>query len=513
MGRRAAWIGMLAAALLLAVVGTARAAFPGDNGRIAFTQIEDVCFPAGCHTSFVHTMDGSGQSPERVALGRGPVWSADGTRLALVDGNAVYTAAPDGSDRRLVLDWGRYVGGLSWSPDGARLAVELEVCESDECRTDIHVVNVDGGGLADITPDLLADRNPAWSPDGESIAYDSVRDGNYDVFLVTPDGSDVTRLTTDAGADSDPSWSPDGTHIAYVSMRSGSGEIFRIRRDGSGALGIATGPSYEPAWSPEGSAIVFSGTREGRHGLFVLNLLTFAEMRVTDDSTTHFDSAPDWQPLPGTPPEGGPRYVRPRFAGPLVTSLVPAYSECAAASATHEHGPPLAFPSCAPVQESAQLTVGTPDSNGAPARSHGFLRLAIQRGDPSTPADEADVIAQLGIVDVRDATLAGYDGELAVRLSARITDRGSDLTPEERGATVVDIPFELPVTCRRTSDPATGGSCGVDTTFDSLVPNVVTERDRAIWELDRVRVFDGGADGVAGTEPNSLFMTQGIFVP
>ena len=53
----------------------------------------------------------------------------------------------------------------------------------------------------------------------------------------------------------------------------------------------------------------------------------------------------------------------------------------------------------------------------------------------------------------------------------------------------------------------------MSTTAEALIPNMVTERKRAIWALGRVRVFDGGADGDTATGPNTLFAVQGVFVP
>ena len=92
-------------------------------------------------------------------------------------------------------------------------------------------------------------------------------------------------------------------------------------------------------------------------------------------------------------------------------SLVPAYEECTSANRTH--GPPLAFPSCNPQQESSSLTVGTPDANGQAAQSIGFARYTVQRGNPATPADEADVGIQVSITDVRRSSdLEDYTGEV-----------------------------------------------------------------------------------------------------
>jgi hypothetical protein len=53
----------------------------------------------------------------------------------------------------------------------------------------------------------------------------------------------------------------------------------------------------------------------------------------------------------------------------------------------------------------------------------------------------------------------------------------------------------------------------VSTTVDAVVPGAAREGQRAVWALDRVRLLDGGADGVAATQPNGLFAVQGIFVP
>jgi spore coat protein A len=211
-----------------------------------------------------------------------------------------------------------------------------------------------------------------------------------------------------------------------------------------------------------------------------------------------------------SPPAAG--FARPKGATPLTTSLVPAYEPCAAPN--REHGPPLAFPSCGPpTQASDHLTVGSPDANGQPANSIGSARLSALSGDPGTPADEADARLTLGITDVRtQGTLTDYTGELLARVTRRITDRynGTSLT---EAATVVDIPLEVAVPCSATAGSTVGATCTVSTTLDAVLPGSVREGSRAIVQLDRVQVFDGGADGDADTAGNTLFATQGIFVP
>ena len=67
---------------------------------------------------------------------------------------------------------------------------------------------------------------------------------------------------------------------------------------------------------------------------------------------------------------------------------------------------------------------------------------------------------------------------------------------------------------RRHREPTEGASCNLVTTFDALMPGAVTESKRSIWALGAVQLDDGGADNDADTPgDNTLFMTQGLFVP
>ena len=76
--------------------------------------------------------------------------------------------------------------------------------------------------------------------------------------------------------------------------------------------------------------------------------------------------------------------------------------------------------------------------------------------------------------------------------------------------TTQDFPFRDSVPCVAT-DTAVGGLCALTTSAEAIVPGSITEGSRAIWALDKVRVYDGGpaGDGANG----SLFATQGYFVP
>jgi FG-GAP-like repeat/FG-GAP repeat len=208
-------------------------------------------------------------------------------------------------------------------------------------------------------------------------------------------------------------------------------------------------------------------------------------------------------------------YPRPKGASPLRVSLVPAYSQCTAPNRTH--GSPLAFPSCAsPSQTSGYLTVGTPDSNGKGANAIGYVRFAVVVGNLSTPSDEADVRLKISFSDVRrKSDLSDYSGEVELRTDLRITDKENAPNPGGPGpGTVQDTTLTAPVFCTPTSSATIGSTCALQTTVDALYPGTLKEGKRAIWQLDQVRVFDGGSDDLASTTgDNTPFATQGVFVP
>jgi hypothetical protein len=207
-------------------------------------------------------------------------------------------------------------------------------------------------------------------------------------------------------------------------------------------------------------------------------------------------------------------YPRPKAASPLRSPFVIAYEPCTVPNRTH--GPPLVFGSCnPPVQSSAQLTVGTADVNGKVTNSVGSVRYDVIVGNPSTPADEADVHITVNITDVRKKSdLSDYTGELQLAAPIEITDRNNAVTPgggTDSATGDADLPATVP--CVPTVDTSIGSACSLSTTLDAISPGTVVEGKRAVWALGKINLFDGGSDGVASTSPNTLFATEGLFIP
>jgi Tol biopolymer transport system component/DNA-binding winged helix-turn-helix (wHTH) protein len=104
------------------------------------------------------------------------------------------------------------------------------------------------------------DGEPAWSPDGQSIAYSSDRDGAFKIWMQRVRGGTPVRVTSGPDRDWQPSWSPDGRHIAFRSERDGGG-LFVVPVTGGGARRIAVF-GHQPKWSPDGSRVLFCDGRD-----------------------------------------------------------------------------------------------------------------------------------------------------------------------------------------------------------------------------------------------------------
>ena len=205
-------------------------------------------------------------------------------------------------------------------------------------------------------------------------------------------------------------------------------------------------------------------------------------------------------------------YPRAKAAAQLELSLVPAYEQCT--NPNRGHQAPFVMSSCnPPAPESGFLTLGTGDSNGQGANSVGSVRYTALLGNPSTPANEADVRLTFSLTDVRRRSdLSDYTGEVKVDSGVRITDRLNG-SSQNQPATTLDLSLPVPAQCVATADATIGGTCAVTTTFNAVAPGSILEGKRAIWQLDRALVYDGGADNLASTAPNTVFARQGIFVP
>jgi Tol biopolymer transport system component len=124
--------------------------------------------------------------------------------------------------------------------------------------------------LTPLTTDPGYEGEPTFSPDGQTIAYVSDRDGNFEIYLQQISGGPTLNLTRNTAADIQPAFSPDGREIAFVSNRSSSTDIFHAA-PGLPLVGgdvwvmpALGGPArrivengYSPSWTPDGTGLFY----------------------------------------------------------------------------------------------------------------------------------------------------------------------------------------------------------------------------------------------------------------
>jgi TolB protein len=281
----------LAAAVASPAPQPADAAYPGGAGRIAMA----ILTPG--HTVEIWSVSSTGTRPRRILHLRtdavGPSWSADGRRLTLVIGGAVWRVNGDG--QRLARVTGRSVVDAespAWSPRGTRIVL---AARTSGPNFDIYTCRTDGSGLRRLTRSPLPDEHPSWSPDGKRIVFTRATSTlRSELRLMNADGTAQRRL----GLGGSPDWSPDGKRIAFTLGNA----IAVMRVDGSGLERLVDGPGAagDPAWSPDGRRIAFWSDRasgEATKGdLYVVGADGSSVQRLTEQPDLwHFD--PSWQPL------------------------------------------------------------------------------------------------------------------------------------------------------------------------------------------------------------------------
>jgi hypothetical protein len=223
-------------------------------------------------------MNHPGGMPARMFPGK-PVFEAspspDGTRIAFAtyfEGRPqIYVTNIDGSGVKRLTEGPEWNDQPAWSPDGSRIAFRKWALEAENGQSDIWLIDPDGANAVNLTTDLPTTNqtSPTWSPStggGYRIAFSSQTNdpnGEAHLFTMAADGSDKQQITFGAVFDDQPAWSPEGTTIAFERYSASiSGDLFLVDATGGNEkrlspAGLAFG-QFGPAWSPDGKLVAFT---------------------------------------------------------------------------------------------------------------------------------------------------------------------------------------------------------------------------------------------------------------
>jgi Tol biopolymer transport system component len=298
------------------VQATAMIVPTGDLPPIAFSA-HGWCIKNSGEEIFLINPDGSGIFCATKSVGddQDPSWSPDGTRIVFKSNRTgtwqVFVMDANGENQTQVTNAPNGIEYPDWTADGSGILYSY----LEERGSSIHRIDVDGSNDQVIlaSDDGCANRYPNASTDGQWITISRFGgEGKSGIWAMRTDGSNLHLVVS--GPLHYPAWSPDGNRIAFDGEPGGNQfDIYLINPDGSDMKGLPfrpenfSGYNKKPSWSPDGSQIVFS-TQLDMENTELFELFIMDADGTNIHRVTHLDGDyslytgcyhPDWNPAAG----------------------------------------------------------------------------------------------------------------------------------------------------------------------------------------------------------------------
>jgi TolB protein len=177
----------------------------------------------------------------------------------------------------------------AWSPDGNSVAFRSV---DKKKRRSICVMDLTNRSVNEVLAESSSEGQLSWSPDGRNIAFSGSPQGNVDILIVEIASGNVFQLTESEGKDDSPTWSPDGERIAFSSNRTGKDEIWmKSLATGETTQLTKDGGNSYPAFAPTGDRLAWLKVQQS---MAILHLQTGDVVTVENPGGVAF--SPAWSP-------------------------------------------------------------------------------------------------------------------------------------------------------------------------------------------------------------------------